>query len=483
MAVLLQRGADTERQNDRGQTALGAAAFGGRRAASSCCWTPVPIPRAVRRAHSTSPGSSSWTTCSPCSRQPDHEPGRRHGGSGPDRRLRAPDPGRDGGTRRARRCRHGAALAQARAAAALRLVQGPRRVQPGAQRARTPGTCPPVGWWRPPAATPGWPSRTPPAWSASRPRSTCPTTAPAVKVARLAALGARVVQEGTEYAHAQESALASAAASGALFCHAYDQPEICAGQGTLGLELAEQVPDVDTVVLAVGGGGLMAGVATALAGRARVVGVEPETIPTLHAALAAGEPVDVDGQRCRGRLAGRPAARVDRLRGGDGVRGPQRPGQRHGDRRRRGHGCGASAGSSSSTAARPRSRRWSRAPTGRPPANGSRSCCAAATRTRGTSDERRRGGIEARIEARIEALVVSPGHNYWFHSSDPADGVGPHPTSYPDESSSSPARASSGTGSTPRRPGSPRRSASSPPRRWRRSRTSSAWPAARSTRG
>ncbi|GAA4350672.1 threonine/serine dehydratase [Angustibacter luteus] len=121
-----------------------------------------------------------------------------------------------------------------------------------------------------------------------------PTTAPAVKVARLAALGARVVQEGTEYAHAQESALASAAASGALFCHAYDQPEICAGQGTLGLELAEQVPDVDTVVLAVGGGGLMAGVATALAGRARVVGVEPETIPTLHAALAAGEPVDVD---------------------------------------------------------------------------------------------------------------------------------------------------------------------------------------------
>jgi threonine dehydratase len=121
-----------------------------------------------------------------------------------------------------------------------------------------------------------------------------PTTAPAVKVARLRELGATVVLHGTQYADAYDAAIGRADDVGALFCHAYDQPEICAGQGTLGLELAEQVPDVDTVVLAVGGGGLMAGVATALHGRARVVGVEPETIPTLNAALAAGEPVDVD---------------------------------------------------------------------------------------------------------------------------------------------------------------------------------------------
>ncbi|GAB3591910.1 threonine/serine dehydratase [Angustibacter peucedani] len=121
-----------------------------------------------------------------------------------------------------------------------------------------------------------------------------PTTAPAVKVAKLAALGAVVVQHGTEYAQAMAAAVERARTTGALFVHAYDQPEVCAGQGTLGLELLDQLPDVDTVVVAVGGGGLMAGVATALHGRARVVGVEPETIPTLHTALREGGPTDVD---------------------------------------------------------------------------------------------------------------------------------------------------------------------------------------------
>ena len=121
-----------------------------------------------------------------------------------------------------------------------------------------------------------------------------PATAPAVKVTRLRSLGAQVVQEGSEYAEAYAAAVHRAEASGALFCHAYDQPEICAGQGTLALELVQQAPNVDTVLVAVGGGGLMAGVAAALEGRARVVGVEPDTVPTLHAALAAGGPVDVD---------------------------------------------------------------------------------------------------------------------------------------------------------------------------------------------
>ncbi|MES9605030.1 MULTISPECIES: threonine/serine dehydratase [Actinomadura] len=122
-----------------------------------------------------------------------------------------------------------------------------------------------------------------------------PETAPAVKVARLRALGAAVVQVGTRYAEAQDAATKRAADTGALFCHAYDLPEVCAGQGTLGLEMLEQTGgEVDTVLLAVGGGGLMAGVAAALEGRARVVGVEPATIPTLERALHAGRPVDVE---------------------------------------------------------------------------------------------------------------------------------------------------------------------------------------------
>jgi threonine dehydratase len=118
-----------------------------------------------------------------------------------------------------------------------------------------------------------------------------PTTAPAVKVAKLAGLGARVVQVGTEYADAYEAATAR---TGALFCHAYDQFDVVAGHATLGLELSAQLPDgFDTVLVAVGGGGLMAGVAAAVRGAARVVAVEPQTCPTLHAALAAGHPVDV----------------------------------------------------------------------------------------------------------------------------------------------------------------------------------------------
>jgi threonine dehydratase len=120
-----------------------------------------------------------------------------------------------------------------------------------------------------------------------------PENAPAVKVAALHALGAKVVHHGSEYAEAYAQALTRAATSGALFCHAYDQPEVAAGQGTLGLELLEQTGGVDTIVLAVGGGGLLAGVSAAVEGRARVVGVEPASIPTLHTALAAGGPVDV----------------------------------------------------------------------------------------------------------------------------------------------------------------------------------------------
>jgi threonine dehydratase len=121
-----------------------------------------------------------------------------------------------------------------------------------------------------------------------------PVNAPAVKVARLRALGADVVRVGTRYAEAHEAAAKRAAETGALLGHAYDQPEVCAGQGTVALELLEQTGgEVDTVLVAVGGGGLMAGVAAALEGGARVVAVEPREAPTLHEALRAGRPVDV----------------------------------------------------------------------------------------------------------------------------------------------------------------------------------------------
>ncbi|MEV7606637.1 threonine/serine dehydratase [Paenarthrobacter sp. NPDC089322] len=120
-----------------------------------------------------------------------------------------------------------------------------------------------------------------------------PESAPANKVHKLYAIGARVVQGGSEYAEAYAAALEFAEEKGAVYCHAYDQPEIVAGAGGVGLELLDQLPDVDTILVAVGGGGLVGGIAAATQGSARVVGVEPETAPTLHAALAAGEPVDV----------------------------------------------------------------------------------------------------------------------------------------------------------------------------------------------
>ncbi len=107
---------------------------------------------------------------------------------------------------------------------------------------------------------------------------------------KLRALGADVRSVGSEYARAYEAAVGFAQERGAVFCHAYDQLEVAAGAGTLAQEIAEDVPDVDTVVVAVGGGGLFAGVAAALEGSARVVAVETEKAPTLHAALGAGEP-------------------------------------------------------------------------------------------------------------------------------------------------------------------------------------------------
>ncbi|CAI3803968.1 threonine/serine dehydratase [Pseudarthrobacter sp. MM222] len=130
-----------------------------------------------------------------------------------------------------------------------------------------------------------------------------PEAAPRVKVERLLGYGATVHQVGAEYAEAYAAAIRYVEESGALFCHAYDQLEIAAGAGTVAEEILEDEPGVDTIIVAVGGGGLYAGVAAAAEGRARVVAaaedrarvvaVEPFNIPTLNAALAAGHPVDV----------------------------------------------------------------------------------------------------------------------------------------------------------------------------------------------
>lgn len=121
-----------------------------------------------------------------------------------------------------------------------------------------------------------------------------PENAPDVKVRRLRGYGADVRLVGSEYAEALAACQSFAQETGALTSHAYDQREIAAGAGTLLLEIREQIPDLDTIVVAVGGGGLFAGVATAAKHHGiRTVAVEPENCSALHAALRAGEPVDV----------------------------------------------------------------------------------------------------------------------------------------------------------------------------------------------
>jgi threonine dehydratase len=121
-----------------------------------------------------------------------------------------------------------------------------------------------------------------------------PTTAPAVKVARLNALGADVHQIGDRYALSAEAAAAIADESGALQLHAYDLPDIVAGAGTIGLELREQLGVPLEVLVAVGGGGLVGGLTAALAPEHTICGVEPVGASALHQALAAGRPVPVD---------------------------------------------------------------------------------------------------------------------------------------------------------------------------------------------
>jgi threonine dehydratase len=163
-----------------------------------------------------------------------------------------------------------------------------------------------------------------------------PSTSPVAKIDRVRAEGATVNVVQGYYDDASAAAKARQAATGALAMHPYDQPEVVAGQGTIGIELAEQAPDADTVLVSVGGGGLIGGIAAWFRGDVRVVGVEPKACRSLDAALAAEVPVEVPvggvaadslGARRVGDIAFAVATRyVDRvaLVTDDAIRGAQR---------------------------------------------------------------------------------------------------------------------------------------------------------------
>src|SRR4051812_48871469 len=121
-----------------------------------------------------------------------------------------------------------------------------------------------------------------------------PTVSSPAKIQRIRDYGAELVVGGERYADALTASDSWAAQSGALPIHAFDQRETLLGQGTVGLELEQQAPDLDALLVAVGGGGLIAGIAAWYGRRIRVIGVEPEAAPTLTVALKAGRPVDAE---------------------------------------------------------------------------------------------------------------------------------------------------------------------------------------------
>jgi threonine dehydratase len=121
-----------------------------------------------------------------------------------------------------------------------------------------------------------------------------PKVASAAKIKQISDYGAELTICGERYADALAASEAWVAQSGAMPIHAFDQEETLLGQGTVGLELEQQAKDITTLLVAVGGGGLIAGIAEWFQGRIKVIGVEPEQAPTLTRALAAGRPVDAE---------------------------------------------------------------------------------------------------------------------------------------------------------------------------------------------
>ncbi len=136
------------------------------------------------------------------------------------------------------------------------------------------------------------------AWAAMRTghpaRIFVPAVASPAKMDRIRSYGASLTVTGERYHDALVASERFAAESGAMSVHAYDQPETILGQGSTGLEFEEQDPDLDTLLVACGGGGLIGGVAAWYQGRVRITGVEPAAAPTLYRALAAGCPVDCE---------------------------------------------------------------------------------------------------------------------------------------------------------------------------------------------
>jgi threonine dehydratase len=121
-----------------------------------------------------------------------------------------------------------------------------------------------------------------------------PTVCSAAKIERIRSYGAELVIGGERYADALTASEQWARQSGALPVHAFDQDETMSGQGTVALELEQQAPELDTVLVPVGGAGLLVGIAAWYGGAVRLVGVEPELAPTLTRALEAGRPVDAE---------------------------------------------------------------------------------------------------------------------------------------------------------------------------------------------
>src|SRR5207245_3049536 len=121
-------------------------------------------------------------------------------------------------------------------------------------------------------------------------RSVCPPA----KIERIRSYGPQLVLSGDPYDDALAASREWEAHSGAMPVHAYDQLETLLGQGTVGLEFEEQAPDLDTLLVAVGGGGLIGGISASYAGKIRIIGVEPDQAPTLTRALEAGQPVDAE---------------------------------------------------------------------------------------------------------------------------------------------------------------------------------------------
>jgi threonine dehydratase len=118
-------------------------------------------------------------------------------------------------------------------------------------------------------------------------------TSPA-KAERVRSYAANLVVAGQRYAEALAASERFVEEHGALAVHAFDQPQTLLGQGTIGCEIDADLPDVDTLLVAVGGGGLIGGIAAWFRGRVKIIAVEPEGSPTLSRALAAGEPVDAE---------------------------------------------------------------------------------------------------------------------------------------------------------------------------------------------